>query len=215
MLSKLWSRFFAGENCFEKMRLDLQALVLKSDEVKFARKGVESFQLTNFKTQQLNLLVCTISGSQTIVVEADPRESVASVCSDFSTEYEIAAINGLTLFSEDLLDLCFEDLADDTLTLTLTALKRHSKRRKLGGESITARVWEVWDVWEDDEALILGRVWEAYQKELAAPIYLKEGHTQPTEPFLVADVMADPIDLFMPGRVDIGGIAKRHQEPLQ
>ena len=124
MLSKLWSRFFAGENCCEWMHLNLQALVLKSGEVKFARKGVESFQLTNFKTQQLNLLVCTISGSQTIAVEADPRESVASVCSDFSTEYEIAAINGLTLFSEHLLDLCFEDLADDTLTLTLTAFKR-------------------------------------------------------------------------------------------
>ena len=125
ILSKLWSRFFAGETCFERMELKLQALVPESGKVKFVRKGIEHLDLFwKCKTRQLNLLVYTLSGSQTIAVEADPRESVASVCSDFRTEYEIAAINGLTVFGEHLFDLCFEDLADDSLTLTLTAFKR-------------------------------------------------------------------------------------------
>ena len=61
------------------------------------------------------------------------------MCSDFRKEYDIAAINGLTVFGEHLLDLCFEDLADDSLTLTLTAFKLHpkvetTKRRKVAGE---------------------------------------------------------------------------------
>ena len=50
---------------------------------------------------------------------------------------------------------------------------------------------------ENDVTSIVEGVWKAYEEELAAPIYLKEGKIQPTKPFLVADVMVNPNDLFL------------------
>ena len=204
MLSKLWSRFFAGEACFEKIELELDAIVPESGKVKFVRKGVQSCELRNRKTQQLNLLVCTHYESEIIAVEADPRESVASVCSDFRKDYKIAEINGLTVFGEDygLLDLCFEDLADDCLTLTLTAQPirpkaQATKKRKVAGEIREMVMEDGLGEEEDDVTSIVEGVWKAYEEELAAPIYLKDRQIQPTEPFLVADVMVNPIDLLL------------------
>ena len=158
--------------------------------------------------------------------EANPLASIACICSQLrlGREYDITAINDLPVLdpSSPLLNFCFEDFADDSLTLTLSVLAaqqgraedeeaKMKKRARAKSEDEEERRAKVKRIKEEERVLWKGIV-AAYRQEISAPIQLVEAvigiHLKPyllveavigiqvKTPFLVADVMADPADVI-------------------
>jgi hypothetical protein len=165
--------------------------------------------------------------------EANPLASIACICSQLrlGREYDITAINDLPVLdpSSPLLNFCFEDFADDSLTLTLSVLAaqqgraedeeaKMKKRARAKSEDEEERRAKVKRIKEEERVLWKGIV-AAYRQEISAPIQLVEAvigiqlkpyllveaviGIQVKTLFLVADVMADPADIIGPTVPDI------------
>ena len=153
--------------------------------------------------------------------EANPLASIACICSQLrlGREYDITAINDLPVLdpSSPLLNFCFEDFADDSLTLTLSVLaaqqgraedeeakmKKRARAKSEDEEERRAKVKEakmmamesrrrrsedVESLMEEERVLWKGIV-AAYRQEISAPIQLMQDVQVKTD-LVVADVMA-------------------------
>ena len=224
-LSSMWSRYFAGETSLDGMQQRLHALVLKSGEVRFIRRGEYNFSgsRTRWQRRTLTLFLRTLGDTKTLMFEANPLASIACICSQLrlGREYDITAINDLPVLdpSSPLLNFCFEDFADDSLTLTLSVLAaqqgraedeeaKMKKRARAKSEDEEERRAKVKRIKEEERVLWKGIV-AAYRQEISAPIQLMQDVQVKTDlvvadvmaiqvktPFLVADVMADPADVI-------------------
>ena len=199
MLAKLFAKFFAGEH-FAAQDMDLQLLALVPDNgpVRLVRQGVSEQHISNvsrFRMRPLHIQVLTLSGAYMAqTVWGDGRQSIESVTATLREEYDIVEIEGFKLFNKAVhfLELCFEDLADDTDTLQITVLKCNPeiKKRKTAAPTETLT--------DKDNDAILERVWKTYQEELHAPILMPlEIQEEAVEPFKVGDVMTNTLDLMI------------------
>ena len=223
-LSSMWSRYFAGETSLDGMQQRLHALVLKSGEVRFIRRGEYNFsdpKTARWQRRTFTLFLRTLGDTKTLMFEANPLASIACICSQLrlGREYDITAINDLPVLdpSSPLLNFCFEDFADDSLTLTLSVLAAQQGRaedeeakmkkraraksedeeerrakvkeaKMMGMESRRRRSEDVESLMEEERVLWKGIV-AAYRQEISAPIQLMQDVQVKTD-LVVADVMA-------------------------
>lgn len=209
LFGRFWSRFFSkrtgheqcGATALETLQTRLHALILKNGEVMFLRQG-DDFHFDECNAD-LTLLIQTLGGEAwQLRVSRDPRSSMLRVMpSTLRKEYDVAAIGDIPVLDPSLLDMCFEDLADDTLTVKLTVLKvaktedtkgDAAKRRRLSSCAGTQRRES-----EDSRDAIWEGILAAYRREIAAPILVDEEQLQTPTPFLVSKLMAEPIDIFI------------------
>ena len=198
----------------------LYALVPESGEVKFVRVGDCAVSFFADNEQTCKLVKTLLSGETTCdYVVANPIWSIANVCRALLCKYDILYVGKLPVADPVILNLCFEDFADEALTLELTLVaKRTAEVRDAAAlrdrwEPIReVRLRDRWNpcgsaklrqttallspnqpqlesVWE--------RVWVAYKEEMQGAIEMPDKSFNPQTPFVVADIMAHPCDLFL------------------
>lgn len=206
-LAKIWSRFFDERKrrprepapSLRVMQYGLHALVRRNGTVQFARRGRSDRWRSTREDVELTFIVTYLSGTtKRLTTEGCPQASISELLpSVIRAQYYVVQVADLEVSIADahaLLNLCFEDLADDSLTLGITVLAKpqgaNSKRQRTEEEN--AHLEELVDV--DD---LFHHLLRAYTKEISAPIEVASKELTTAVPFLVSDVMVKPIVLYM------------------
>ena len=213
MLATFWSKYFQSpsripdalelkqgllwkQKALENIQNNLHALVLKSGETKFIRKACGG---CNSEPATLMFNANTLAGT-TFTVTTFGHSDCAICCvlpAEIRHAYDLVSVGNVNVINHEILGCCFEDLADDHLTLELTVVKKPPTddqvrpfKRARSDELSTTNISR-----SGDEEQLWEQVFTAYKQEISKNIDL------PTcfgvnEPFLVSDVMAKPFDLF-------------------
>lgn len=224
LFGRFWSRFLSTRsgrtqsrtNTLDSIQRRLHALVLKNGEVHFLRQG--DLYLDQV-TEDLTLVFQTLGGDTwQVSVRADPRLTILGVIPlTLKKEYDVAAVGDIPVLHPSLLRMCFEDLADESLTLKLTVLKASkeeathgvpAKRRKL---CPTAELAASDD---DTDDAIWEQIFAAYRREMSASVMVDDEDLLTTTPFLVSKLMMDPIDILIRNRKDTDGRIRTAQWTL-
>ena len=209
-LAKIWSRFFDERKrrprepapSLRVMQYGLHALVRRNGAVQFARGGRRSWEnpwRSTCEVVELTFIVTYLSGTtERLTTQGYPQASISELLpSVILLKNYVVQVADLEVSIADphaLLNLCFEDLADDSLTLGIKVLAKpqyaNSKRQRTEDEN--AHLEELLDV--DD---LFHHLLRAYTKEVSAPIEVASKDLTTAVPFLVSDVMVKPIVLYM------------------
>jgi len=208
-LATLWSRFFSGKSARASMS-QLYALVSESGEVKFVRVGDCVVSFFRMDIEQDCTLVITLASGKTTreTVVANPLWSIATVCSALLCQYDILCVGKLPVADPYILGLCFEDFADETLTLELTLVAKPTAEVRDADGRRLVRLRDRWEPKLRQSTVLLSpkhpqlesvweRVWVAYKEEIQGAIEMHDERLKTQTPFVVADIMAHPCDLFL------------------
>ena len=209
-LAKIWSRFFDERKrrprepapCLRVMQYGLHALVRRNGAVQFARGGRRSWEnpwRSKREVVELTFIVTYLSGTtERLTTQGYPQASISDLLPSVillkNYVVQVADLEVSIAGPHALLNLCFEDLADDSLTLGTKVLAKpqdaNSERQRTEDEN--AHLEELLDV--DD---LFHHLLRAYTKEISAPIEVASEELTTAVPFLVSDVMVKPIILYM------------------
>ena len=209
-LAKIWSRFFDERKrrprepapSLRVMQYGLHALVRRNGAVQFARGGRyywENPWRSKREVVELTFIVTYLSGTtERLTTQGYPQASISDLLPSVillkNYVVQVADLEVSIAGPHALLNLCFEDLADDSLTLGIKVLAKpqdaNSKRQRTEDEN--AHLEELLDV--DD---LFHHLLRAYTKEISAPIEVASEELTTDVPFLVSDVMVKPIILYM------------------
>ena len=209
-LAKIWSRFFdvrkrrplEAAPSLRVMQYGLHALVRSNGTVQFVRCGRRSWmspwRCTGEKVEVTFIVTYLDGTTKRMTTEGFPQASINQLLpSVILTQYYVAQVADFAISNADadaILDLCFEDLADDSWTLAIKVLAKpqgaDSKRQRT--EAANAQLEEMVDV--DD---LFYHLLRAYTKEISAPIEVTSKNFTTAVPFLVSDVMVQPVVLYM------------------
>ena len=205
-LAKIWSRFFdvrkrrplEAAPSLRVMQYGLHALVRSNGTVQFVRCGRRS-TATILCNVEVTFIVTYLDGTtKRMTTEGFPQASINQLLpSVILTQYYAAQVADFAISNADadaILDLCFEDLADDSLTLAIKVLAKPqgAVSKKQRTEAANAQLEEMVDV--DD---LFYHLLCAYTKEISAPIEVTSKNFTTAVPFLVSDVMVQPVVLYM------------------